>query len=236
MSIDVFLAVDLISFVAATTILAFGAYRAILFRRAFSDPVFRSRALWTAAALTAWIVPNDTQILFTDLPFPSSGIPAFLAAITLVLAIWLIIVSAMFLDRNVRAAKELDFFHRDTLGWTRFRLVVLLGAPISLVANLFTNLVLENSDLANLTILLLTGTLAYGVLALLLSGLRVHNKYVRRYLVYVGLGFGMLLVTVPLTVPILYDVFLVLGCTFLYLSAVSLYHLRDIVPQITSGT
>jgi hypothetical protein len=236
MSIDVILTVDLASFLAAAAILAFGAYRALLFRKAFNDSIFRSRALWTAAVLAAWIVPNDTQILFTDLPSPSTDLGIFFDAVTLVLAFVLIFVSVVFIDRNVRAALELDFFHRDSLGWQKLRLISIVGAPASLVANLLTNLVLGNTYLANLTLLLLTGTLAYGVAALLMGGLRVYNRYMRRYLQFVGLGFALLLVTIPLAVPILYDVFLLSGSYFLYLSATSLYHLREIqIGQAYSG-
>jgi hypothetical protein len=236
MSVDIVLSLDLASFGVAAVILGFGAYRALLFRRAFNDPIFRSRALWTAVVLAAWIVPNDSQILFTDLPPPSNGLGVFFDVVTLVLAIVLIIVSVIFLDRNIKAAMELDFFHRDDLGWRKFRLISIVGAPVSLVANLLTNVVLGNSDLANLTLLLLTCTLAYGVAALLVGGLRVYNRYMRRYLQFVGLGFALLLVTIPLAVPLLYDVFLLSGSYLLYLSATSLYHLREIQESQTNSS
>ena len=228
MSIDFYLTTDIISFLVAGAILAFGAYRALQFRKAFNDPIFRSRALWTALVLAAWIVPNDTQILFNDLPPPTAIIGVLADVVTVILAILLILVSVVFIDRNIRAARELDFFHRDSLGWEKLKLVAIVGAPASILLNLLGSVVLGNTILANLTFFLLPATLAYGVAALLLSGIRVHNRYMRRYLEFVGIGFILLIVTIPLAVPILYDVFLLLGSYFLYLSATSLYHLRDV--------
>lgn len=229
MSVDIFLTLDIISFVMAGAILTFGAYRALQFRKAFNNEIFRDRALWTAAVLAAWIVPNDTQILFTDLPPPSGwDIPAALDLVTVALAIVLIIVVAVFIDRNVRAARDLDFFHRDTLNWRRLRLVVLVGAPLSLVVNLLVGFVLGNQVIWDITDVLLPATLIYGVAALLVAGHRVYNQPVKKYLRLMGIGFALLVATIPVSVPVLYDIILLLGSYFLYLSAASLYSLRGI--------
>jgi hypothetical protein len=95
-------------------ILVVGVYRAVTMRRGFIDPVYRSRALWSAVLMFTIILTN--AMTFVNLPNDTiDNIIGFSPFLALVLVIY------AYVDRSVMVAMSTDFFHRNTLHWLQFR-------------------------------------------------------------------------------------------------------------------
>ena len=83
-------------------------------RRGFIDPVYRSRALWSAVLMFVIILTNLNG--FVSLPNDTiSNLIGFSPFVAIVL------VSYVYVDRSVMVAVSTDFFHRNTLHWLQFR-------------------------------------------------------------------------------------------------------------------
>jgi hypothetical protein len=226
MSDEIYFVVDLISLILAGAILVFGASRALTFRRVLANGVFRDRALWTAVLLVLWIVPNDTELLgytaSSSYPVPVLGI---LFIPTVVIAFALIIAIVAFIDYNIRVGKELDFFHRDSLLWERTRILVYVATPLTFVLS---------GPINGLGLPLVLG---YAALALLVCGIRVQEKLMRKYLTYAGFGLIILVVgTILIPSPgpplgVIYDAAMIGGSFFLSLSSRSLSPLNRIQDE-----
>ena len=103
-----------VSAVVQIFILVIGIYRALTMRRGFIDPVYRSRALWSAALMFVIILANLNN--FISLPNDTiSNVIGFSPFVAIVL------VSYAYVDRSVMVAVSTDFFHRNTLHWLQFR-------------------------------------------------------------------------------------------------------------------
>jgi hypothetical protein len=235
MSDELYFVVDLVSFLLAAVILAFGAARALKFRRVLVSDVFRSRALWTSVLLFLWIVPNDTELLGYSASSSSLSVPGLgvLFIPTLVIALALVIAIVAFIDFNMRVGKELDFFHRDSLQWERLRPIVYVVAPVTLLIG-----VPNGGTLALIGTLGLPLALGYAALAQLVNGLRVREGLMRIFLRYSGAGLLILVVgTILIPSPgppfgVVYDAFLLVGCYLLYLSSRSLAPLDHIEDDV----
>jgi len=222
MSNETYFIIDFVSFLLAAVILAFGALRALRFHRVLANETFRSRALWTAALLILWIVPNDTELLGYSSSASNYGATISLLYVpTVVIALVLIFAIIAFIDRNMRVSKELDFFHRDSLHWGSLRIIAYVAAPVCLL--------LGGNDILNIIGTIgLPLVLGYAALALWVSGARVRDRLMRSYLRYAGAGLFILVVgtiIVPSPGPpygVIYDAFLLLGSYLLYFSARSL--------------
>src|SRR5579862_9131526 len=92
-----------------------GAFRAIAIGRALVSPVFRKRAYWTAALMISAAFSSLTIF------FPPTKVPIinFLEALPFFLVLFVILA---FVDSTISATREIDFFHRDALHWSRFRI------------------------------------------------------------------------------------------------------------------
>jgi hypothetical protein len=83
--------------------------------------------------------------------------------------------------------------------------------------------------------------IGYAAASLLVSGLRLTDLVMRRFLKYAGGGLVFLVATIALPSPgpplgIIYDAFLVIGCLLLYQSARSLASLNRILEDATTPT
>src|SRR5712692_10427782 len=107
MSDETFFLIDLAAYIFSIVILAFGAYRALTFSRVFLGNVFRSRALWTAALLILWIVPNDTELFAYQYSAGLNSLIGISAGVTIIIAWVLVVGTVVFIDRNILVAREL---------------------------------------------------------------------------------------------------------------------------------
>jgi hypothetical protein len=236
MSDETFFLVDLAAYISSIVILAFGAYRALTFSRVFLGNVFRSRALWTAALLILWIVPNDTEFFAYQYSASLNSLIGISAGVTIIIAWVLVVGTVVFIDRNILVARELDFFHRNSLRWGDLRLISYVGAPVSFAVSLVGGAT-GNGIVQLAGNLGLSGVLGYASASLLVSGLRLSDLVMRRFLKYAGGGLVLLVATIAFPSPgpplgIVYDAFLVLGCLLLYLSARSLASLNRIGEDV----
>ncbi len=114
MSVDVVALTSDVTSVAQIFILVIGIYRAVIMRRGFIDPVYRSRTLWSAVLMFVIILSN--LMTFVNL---SSDTISILIGFSPFVAI--ILVAYAYVDRSVMVAMSSDFFHRNTLHWLQFR-------------------------------------------------------------------------------------------------------------------
>jgi hypothetical protein len=102
------------SSVVQIIILVVGIYRTVTMRRGFFDPVYRSRALWSAVLMFVILLTN--LMTFVNLPNDTiSNLIGFSPFVAIIL------VSYAYVDRSVVVAMSADFFHRNTLHWLQFR-------------------------------------------------------------------------------------------------------------------
>jgi len=217
---------------------ACAAYRAFEFRRVLVGRAYQNRANWTAIFLLANIFFYiDGQGI---LPYLSSdgGVPGFLVfALALVL----------FVDSNIRAAEETDFFHRDALRWRAFGKPAVLAMLCSVIIVL---LVIVAQGFANIATWGLTSTsplwvvvgglqyfvvlavvLVYGAASLITAGRRTEDITMRRFVRMLGLsllGFVLFFtVWIPLAAfgndasDIGSEVFLIVAAYYLYKAVMS---------------
>jgi len=114
MSVDVVALTSNATSVAQIFILVIGIYRAVIMRRGFIDPVYRSRVLWSALLMFVIIIANLSG--FVNLPSDTIG-----SVIGFSPFVGIILVSYAYVDRSIMVAMKTDFFHRNTLHWLQFR-------------------------------------------------------------------------------------------------------------------
>ena len=218
---------------AASVLIVFALYRAVEFRRVLVGHVYKDRANWTVVFLLA------TLFFFIDgqgvLPYLSSdgGVPGFaVIAIALVL----------FVDSNIRAVQETDFFHRDALRWRVYGRPAVIAMLCSLVVvglvivsvgfnNIATWGLTSNSpwwvDVGGLQYFAVLGVvLAYGAAALITAARRTQDLTMRRFVRMLGLsllGFVLFFtIWIPLSAfgafatNVGSEVFLVVAAFYLY--------------------
>jgi len=237
---------------ATMVVVAFAAYRAVEFRRVLVGPSYRNRANWTVVFLLAYLFfLIDGQGL---LPYLSAdgGVPGFIV-ITIALV--------LFVDSNIRAAQETDFFHRDTLRWRVF------GKPavIAMVCSLATvGLVIVAVGFASLATWGLTSTspvwvdlgalqyfvvlgvvLVYGASSLITAGRRTQDRTMKRFVRMLGLsllGFVLFFtIWIPLSLISLdvgnlgSELFLIVASYYLYKAVMSFSPVGRVVAGAESG-
>jgi len=209
MSIDYFDAIQAAIFLAAAGLVVLALYRAIEFRRVMVGRAYKSRANWTVVFLLAILFFYvDSQ---GALPYLSSdgGVPG-----------WIVITISLvlFVDSNVRATQETDFFHRDTLRWRVFGRPAVMAMLCSLA---IIGLAIVALGFANIATWGLTSTspvwvavgvfqyfavlgvvLAYGAASVITAGRRTQDRTMKRFVGMLGLsllGFVLFFTTwIPL--------------------------------------
>jgi hypothetical protein len=118
MYVDIGALVDMLSFLVASLVFLFVAVRGIQMTKAFVSRVYRNRALWIVG-VSLFVVVDDvvSHAPFVD-DFTVGVVPLGFVFVFLVVA-----VIFAFIDSTVMVALEMDFFHRDALGWRRGRYV-----------------------------------------------------------------------------------------------------------------
>lgn len=125
---EIFKVIEVLSLIVTGVIMALGAYRAARIGRAFVDPLYRSRARWTAGVMLLLVVAllgdplspaSSTQPALITLP---SSLMA-LGDISLFAQLGFIAAIFVFVDRTVLVTMDMDFFHRTTLRWPKVRIL-----------------------------------------------------------------------------------------------------------------
>ena len=183
--------VDSIALTISMIICALAAYRAFTSRRVLAAPLYRRRALWTGTValisvpFDAWVIYlENTGSYATYGLVPPYGTPEFYVFVLLTAAFTA--VAFAWIDSTIRVALELDFMHRDAVSWRRLRLVaggaLVLGTAVAQFA--VTGWIL-------LTAILLLGIpAAYMTAAVVVSGSRVRDETMRRYMRWMGFIVG----------------------------------------------
>ena len=163
------------------------ATRAVEIGRGLVNRIYRARAYWTAALVVFSII----QVLLFRGGFLVDGQPLYLMTFYFYLLLVL-----FFIDSTVLATLEMDFFHRNPLGWKRTRLLVYLayivdfGAVLSfgLAAGLPWSEALERWPLgvtlpqSAFGVALLVAILGYSAAALAVGARRTPDRPMRRFL------------------------------------------------------
>lgn len=184
-------------------ILAFGITRALEIRRAFVNPIFRSRATWMVLLMLVIIIVNIVSLF----PVPDTGLASlagFLPFLALILVIYL------YVDGSVLVAMETDFFHRESFGWSKARwpvgiclfasMVVLVVVSLIVPATAaipFWDVVAENAAFAVIPIIL-----AYCTVALVVGARRSANRSLRKSILFFGIALSTLVLTLIATFPL----------------------------------
>ena len=208
MAVDYLGAGDLLVSIATLLILVFALYRAIEFDRVLVGATYKGRAKWTAIFLAsvAFLLVDSTG----EIPYLSSdqGNTGF-ALITLALP--------LFINGNVRAAQETDFFHRDTLHWRALwkanvaALVCILAIGVSVIllsgyvpGTLSTSSTSWGPALASLYFFVLIIESIYGTVTLIVAARRSQDRTMGRFVRMLGLSLLGLVLFFTVWIPIDY--------------------------------
>jgi len=187
-------------------VLAFAFYRSIEFSQVLVGATYKSRAKWTTAFLVviAFLLVDSTGMV----PYLSadSGNTGF-ALLTLALP--------FFINGNVRAAQETDFFHRDTLYWrVLWRLnIVVVGSmvAVAVIVILVTGSIPGSSSssswgssVASLYFLVLIVESIYGTATLIVAARRSQDRTMKRFIRMLGLSLLGLVLFFTVWIPIDY--------------------------------
>jgi hypothetical protein len=212
-------------------VLLFATYRVGGMERGFVDPIYRSKARWSAALMVVIVISSVTNFL----PLPSSGV---LSELGFVPFIAIILVSFGFVDRTITIAIRTDFFHRDTIGWSRARI------PSAVLLVIFCGLALIVGGINNPTGSVLfwaTGifdgfftvvivVLAYASVALVVGARRTPDKTLKRHVLLLGMALACFVLSIAFflgpsssdVVALGSDLVSILATVFLYASVMRL--------------
>jgi hypothetical protein len=222
---DILPTIDAIFLVIAVLITALASYRAFQVRRAIPGQIYRSRALWTGM-VALLIIPYGIFIITGELgviagnPNPFSGPPNLVVGVTFaVLSVVDSIIIFFWLDSTIGVAYELDFFHRDTLHWRRFRKLTWA----LLVIGAFGGGLATNTSQYLIADVFLGIPVSYAAITLAKGVTRIYDETMKRYMKWVGLLVAALVMEiVTVTLNIFLNFPLVAFAYFLYRAAISL--------------
>ncbi|MDA4135812.1 MAG: hypothetical protein OK449_02275 [Thaumarchaeota archaeon] len=234
--------VAIIAALVTLLILSYGAYWAIEIRRALAVRLYRSQALGIGL-LT--ISVGLAQLYYTGSIFygwPPELSFASILFFSLALLYWT--------NTSVGAARKSDPRLRDTLGWTRLRLLLpalIAAAVIYDSANIIYNILNGHAVTATATGFLaitfeipVLVPIVAAALILPVAALRSRDSVLRKHLLWFGLFAVFLLVfievlssglTDPLQIILVQDLGLVLGGYCIYKSAKSLVPLNKLASS-----
>ncbi|MFI5420236.1 MAG: hypothetical protein ACHQ1H_04655, partial [Nitrososphaerales archaeon] len=165
-----------------------GAYRAVRIGKALVSPIFRKRAYWTAILMLSGAISSLTVF------FPTTSVPIinFLLALPFFAVLFVILA---FVDSTIAATKELDFFHRDTLRWSKFRIllyvILIAGIIIALPGvSFFSNSSFWQTVTTIGLLVCSTLVLGYSVATLIVSARRTFDKTMKRFVKLLGAALG----------------------------------------------
>jgi hypothetical protein len=242
-SIDILSVVDQLSFVVASIILAFGAYRGVTIGRAFVNRLYRSRAIWIVAIVLVALFNSLSNLV----PFLNTSFVPFILLVVTILVVF------VFVDVSILATIELDFFHKNTLRWRQVRFVgylllfgevglaFLLGIVSGLPGSPSWITTLDNSpaftDQAGLAVF---GVLVYSAAALMMGARKTPDRTMKRHLQLVGFAFALFIIStlndLTLSIDLLDDFLGVLGPYVIYLAVMALSPVGRVEKEVTSSS
>jgi hypothetical protein len=188
MSSDWTLALQAVLLLASVGFFGLSGLRAFLFRRAMVRGIYRSRALWSMTFALLFIPFEIALLYITGLTAPNlQQPPSFQQPLIVSVVVFVIafnLSAFVFLDRTILAARELDFFHRDTLRYGTARKLVW---PISTIGMFGTFLTMNSGIVSSIFGILWPAPLAYYSIALTATSLRVSDRTMRNYAKWFGL-------------------------------------------------
>ena len=228
MPADILSLLDYASFVVASIILVLAAYRGVEMLRAFVNQVYRNRAIWMVAVVLLALFNTLSNLL------PSVSSPA-----SYLLLVVLIVVVFAFVDASILATLEMDFFHRNTLGWRRARVFayLLLYGDIAISVTLefvsgapgspaWLSALTESPAYTVQAFLVLFSVLGYSGVTLILSARRTPDVVMRRHLMLVGFTFSLFIIStandLTVSIALLNDFLAVLAPIVIYFAVMAL--------------
>jgi hypothetical protein len=191
----------------ASVILVFAFYRAIEFGRVLVAGTYKSRAKWTAIFLASAV------FLLLD----SNGLVPYLSSVDDSDTGFVLITVALplFVNSNIRTAREADFFHRDALHWRSLwratMIVVLCSVAISGASIAYSPGVLTGTSSvwwANLgyalSFIVLIIVSIYGGGSLTVAARRTQDPTMRKFVRMLGLALLGLFFYFTVWIPIDY--------------------------------
>jgi hypothetical protein len=149
---------------AAAGIFLYSAYWGLAIRRALIVPLYRRQALWVS------IIGIYFALLFLDIayanPFASSNPYIFYSGGLLFFTGFVLIFA--WTDGTVRVARRSDPLLRDTLHWTKLRVIIWAGIFLGILAfiGILIRLIVAGSPISDIE----NGGFIVAILAILLSG------------------------------------------------------------------
>jgi hypothetical protein len=197
MSGDIFSLVDNAHLVVDDVVFVFLSIRAIEMGKGFVNPVYRSRAYWSAALFSVAVL-NDVA---SNIPIPNAVVVGLLTFLTFIL---LIVTILVFVDRSILVAISTDFFHRSIIGWSRWRRWVFVALVLSSISLFAASIALPNNEnfpTAGDSILLLVGfwqfiivipvSFAYAAAALIIGARRTPDLSLKGNFRFLGLALAL---------------------------------------------
>ena len=243
MSVDPALVLNVAATAVVILILLVGVFRVFQMRRAFVNPVYRSRATWYALLMFTIMATNVDGVISTP-PEPVYLYLSFLPFVVLILMIF------GFVDRSVLVAMETDFFHRNTLLWRQFRWPMLVGLLVTVAAFFFEVQALSSlsgfpsldSPLGlqaafYLFLVALPLVLGYSTIALIVAARRTSDRVLKRSILILGIALSTFVVSLVATTPltsgtllyvIVNQAFTIPGIYLFYVSAMSMVPLARV--------
>jgi hypothetical protein len=178
MSVDVLSTIDTITGLATAAILLFAVYRAVEIGRGLVNRVYRNRAYLTGALIVFLVLQSFVPQSPTIGNLPLFELSYFV----------LLFVILAFADSSIMVALDMDFFHRNTLGWRQGRLplyiIMLLGFADFLVP---TYLGVTQGVIANFAGAAFVGGYGYTIAALVAGARRTTDRPMRSFIAFLGI-------------------------------------------------
>lgn len=232
MSTDVVFVLETAASIATAAVALLAAYRSFTIGKSLVSRVYRTRAYWLVVLMI---------IFATFAVYPSSSV-----TVSNILFLTFLFALLVFIDSNVSVAREIDFFHKDTLHWHSARIPMFSAvvASSAIVGVLLTTS--ANSNILGIVLVgyfvLLGAVFAYSGAALFVIARRTYDRTMKRFVRM--LAFAILCYVLFLTLfipldaiyPSLGDVvtaFIAIGAAyFFYLAAMSLSDVGRIVKEV----
>jgi hypothetical protein len=232
MSPDIQFVANTITELGTTGLMVLGTFRSVQMERAFVDRVYKSKALWSAALMVSILLSTVSTIV----PTPTTGLWSLIEALPLLLVV---VVAYAFVDRTVLIAIRSDFFHRNVIGWMKFRLLgYILAFTGTLGAVLAGTLVSSSSATplwatlaSDVFIVVVPLTLGYAAVAMVVSARRTADRTLKRHILLLGISLACFAAILASFAAPTTDFFVLLTDA---LNVASLYVLYSAVMKLTS--
>jgi hypothetical protein len=182
------LVLQVVLLLAAVGFYGLSGLRAFEFRKAMVRGIHRSRALWSMTFALLFIPFEFAGVYISALTGPPNIQQPPIEGVLPVLVVFVIafnLSAFVFLDRTILAARELDFFHRDTLRYGAARKLVWPISTIGMFGSLF--FVPNSGIISSIFGILWSASLPYYSIALTVTSLRVSDRTMRNYAKWFGL-------------------------------------------------